>query len=804
MTWLVLWVLAGVLVAIRVTRWARTVWARVEPQLRAEARAAAARAAVVGAAIARAVAAAAAEFARRTLVFCRRHWPTVRRRSSILARAVARLSAAALVWMVAASWLAVVRTRRTLSRLVRRLAAPARGGQPLGRRLGVAGLAIVTLVVAGVGGLAAAVVSGSYAAVGVIGVTARLRPGHIQLPALAQRSVMYAADGSVVAVLHGDANRVTVPLSHMSPTVIDAVVDTEDAGFWHHGAVDARAVVRAMAANLTAGRVRQGGSTIPEQLVKNTLYDPGHSFVGKAKEMLLADRLERRLGRSRTLERYLNTVYFGEGAYGVEAAAETFFGTTAGRLDAAQAALLAGMIQDPSGYDPLHHPAAARGRRATVLSLMVAHHHLSAAAAQTAAVASLPTQVNLPPPVHDYFSAAVQNELLSDPRLGRTYQDRYRMLFQGGLQIHTTLDPNLQRDAEAAVAAGIPAGYHLTAALAAIDPSTGDVRAVVGGPDFGASQFDAALAGAGRQPGSSFKVFTLVTALEQGHSINDVIDGSTPCSIPNPGGTPNPWTPANYEGEAFGPITLAEATAKSVNCAYARLALKVGLGEVAHTAHAMGITSHLAVVPSMTLGTNDVTPLQMASAYATLADDGVHHRPHLVQEVQAPDGRVIIGPSNTASRVISQQIARETTQALQQVVLSGTGTAAALPGRQVAGKTGTAENYQDAWFVGYTPQLATAVWMGNPTGEVPMVGVQGINVVGGSFPAHLWADFMARALASAPAVDFPAPDPTQVPRPTFISGPGSSFGSVPVPGGGSSPPVTTWCWSSCGRPGKHH
>ena len=624
--------------------------------------------------------------------------------------------------------------------------------------------------------------------------------GHVKLPPLAERSTVYAADGTVLAVLHGDDNRQPVTLGQIAPAVVDAVVDTEDAHFWKHGGVDPPAMIRALAKDIAAGRARQGGSTIAQQLVKNTLLSPRRTVARKIKEIILADRVEHELGKRAVLERYLNTVYFGAGAYGVETAAETFFAAPASSLDPAQAALLAGLIQDPQGYDPLRVPAAARQRRQAVLNTMVAHHHLTPELARTAAQEPLPIAVHRPPEGHDYFSDAVKQELLADRRLGATSDERYRAVFAGGLRVRTTLDPALQRKAEAAIAGGLPhTDRHLTAALVAVDPGTGAVRALVGGPDFGQSQFDTALAGAGRQPGSSFKAFTLAAALQDGYSPADVLDGSTPCSVPNPGGTPNPWVPENFEGEAFGPITLTDATVHSVNCAYARLAPTVGLRRVADMAHSMGITSHLSLVPSMTLGTNVVTPLQMASAYSTLAADGVAHPAHLVEEVDTPQGKVLLRGEGGAHQALTPQVAREETQVLQQVVLSGTGQAAAVAGHPVAGKTGTAEDYHDAWFVGYTPDLATAVWMGDPDGEVPMRDVEGINVVGGSFPARMWSAFMTQALANRPVLGFPQPDPAQVPAPTFlVTGqprPGTPMGA---PAGGNTR-TTTWCFSSCGQ-----
>jgi penicillin-binding protein 1A len=336
----------------------------------------------------------------------------------------------------------------------------------------------------------------------------------------------------------------------------------------------------------------------------------------------------------------------------------------------------------------------------------------------------------------------------------------------------------------------------LSAALVAVDPGTGAVRAVVGGPDYGRSQFNTALSGTGRQPGSAFKPFTLVAALRNGYSPNDVVDGSTPCTIPNPLGTPDPWTPANFDGEGFGPINLIDATSHSVNCAYARLALSVGLPAVTAAAHDLGITAPLATVPSTTLGTSTVTPLQMASAYATLAANGAYRTPHLVAEIDGPFGQALFTTQAVTRQSISADVAAATTQVLTHVITDGTGTAAALPGHPAAGKTGTSENYQDAWFVGYTPQLATAVWMGDPAGEVPMRGVGGINVVGGSYPARIWNTFMAGALASQPAIAFPTPASTPPPVVLRQGQPRTAAPDQQHP----SPPqtqTTTWCSASC-------
>jgi penicillin-binding protein 1A len=415
---------------------------------------------------------------------------------------------------------------------------------------------------------------------------------------------------------------------------------------------------------------------------------------------------------------------------------------------------------------------------------MVVEGDLSRADADAAAQAPLPTGYTRPTPAAGFVADAAKNELLADPRLGPTPEARAAALTGGGLRVHVTVDPATQQLAQDAVSNGVPGGTNLTAALASVDPTTGAVRALVGGPDYAARQFDAAIDGAGRQTGSSFKVFTLVAALKAGHVSTEAVDGNEPCPIPNPGGKPNPWSPGNYEGEAFGTLTLTDATVHSSNCAFARLASTVGARQVAQTAHDMGITAPLQEVPSMTLGTNTIPPIQMAAAYATLANDGVAHTPHIVEKVERRDGSLVFANDGGAHRVLDEQVARVATSVLTQVIARGTGRAAALPdGRPVAGKTGTAQNHQDAWFVGYTPQLATAVWMGDLAGEKPMLNVGGINVTGGSYPARLWQRFMAAAHASLPMAVFPAPAP-EPPPPVAAAPPVAAPAPTPPPGAG--------------------
>ena len=609
--------------------------------------------------------------------------------------------------------------------------------------------------------------------------------GDIDLNPLSQRSVVLANDGSLLAVLHREENRKSVPLSAVPQVVIDTVLAVEDSAFYEHGGMDLRATARALVSNVSAGDVVQGGSTITQQLVKNALLTPKQDLSRKVEEAVLALRLEDQMSKDEILERYLNTVYFGNGAYGVQAAAEVYFGVGAEQLGQPEAALLAGLIRNPIGYDPFLYPEVAKKRRDIVLDRLVTLGRLDDREAGRIRAEPVPTErrnLDLLPKPKDYFVEEVTRRLLDDPRLGDDDAARYNALFKGGLTIKTTLDPRLQALAEEAVTSIVPDPTGpFTASLVSVDPASGAVRALVGGRGFETDKFNIATQGTGQQPGSSFKPFVLATALEQGISPEASIDGRGPCLIPNPGGTPDPYEVENFEGSAGGVISLADATRNSVNCAYARLGLIVGLDKVAETAARLGITTQLpADRPSMSLGSLEVLPLDMAGAFATFAADGVHHDPYFVDEVLDRDGELLFGGGSEGLQVLSPDTARLTTSVLEQVVTAGTATRARFAnGRPAAGKTGTTSDYADAWFVGYVPQLATAVWMGSPEGNIEMRNVGGVRVTGGSYPARIWQAFMGPALAGQPVEPFPDPPP--------IAGRSRLEGPAPPPSEGGGP-----------------
>jgi membrane peptidoglycan carboxypeptidase len=591
-------------------------------------------------------------------------------------------------------------------------------------------------------------------------------------------STVYADDGTtVLAVLTASETRVPVPLSRVAPIVVKAVLDTEDHRFFIHGGFDIPSIARALAADSSGSGGLQGGSTIAQQLVKQAYLTSERKLSRKIKEAVLADRLERRYSKDQILQAYLNTIYLGNGAYGVEAAANTYFGEHASQLTLPQAAVLAGLIQNPSGYDPILQPAESRQRRAQVLDRMRHYGDITPAQEASAESSPLPNSVVLPPvrsdPVSDYYVSEVVSELLG-PRspLGGNYDQRYQALFEGGLKIFTNLDPATESAAIGTVAHDTPANNRgFQEAMVAIDPNTGKVRAMVGGPNFNQDHFDVITQGT-RQPGSGFKIFTLLAALAKGYSIFDTLDGQSPCAIDFPTDHDLVNNPAhNDEGDAgAGVLNLQQATAQSVNCAYIRLAHEVGLGNIIAMAHSLGITSNLPPYPSIVIGSVAVHPIELAAAYATVANGGVYHRPSFIDHIVDRSGADIYNGVDPGHRVLPDQIAEEATVAFQSVVQTGTGTAAALADRPAAGKTGTTDNAVDAWFNGYTPQLEATVWMGNGHAEVPMTDVGGVpQVYGGTFPAGTWHDFMAAALANQPPAGFVPPNFGLLPPPVYIT-----------------------------------
>ncbi len=604
---------------------------------------------------------------------------------------------------------------------------------------------------------AALVLSGSGVALG-LGVASTWLEG---LPSIddptafsvAQTTKIYSADGVLLANLYLE-NRQIVALDQISQDLLHAVVAVEDERFYYHNGVDIPGIVRALVTNTTTGR-NEGASTLTMQYIRNTILAEERfeiSYRRKVREAVLAMELERQHTKDEILGMYINTVYYGEGAYGAEAAALTFFNKHASELTIAEAALIAGLPQAPGKLSPYDNPDGAVARRQWVLSKMFEQGYITNEQYEAAKVegltlgrsATLDEQGVYSSP---YFVAHVKKLL----------QDEYGtdLVFKGGLTVHTTLDTTLQTYAEEAVAGVLDQPGDPDCALVAIQPTTGYVKAMVGGRDWSTNKFNFATQ-AKRQPGSSFKVFTLVTALEEGMPPSRKIDSSSPATIPTGG---RPWVVSNAEGGGGkGYITLQQATVGSVNTAFARLIAEIGADQVARTARRMGVETEVQPFLSITLGSQEVAPIEMASAFGTLAADGKHFPHTSITKIIDSSGATIFEYTPEGDQAISHSIAYAATSILKGVITGGTGRSANF-GRPAAGKTGTTQDYRDAWFVGYTPQLSAAVWMGF-TPERPMRNVHGRKVFGGTFAAPIWKAFMSRALANEPVLDFnAAPEP---------------------------------------------
>jgi penicillin-binding protein 1A len=629
-----------------------------------------------------------------------------------------------------------------LTMMRRRLRRQRRRG---GKKWIVVLLAIVLVVAAGI---AAAAFGGAAL------LNSSCSLSEIKTVQLSQNTFIYASDGSLLGAVPSSENRQYLTLKQMARWLPLATVAVEDRRFYKHGALDYQGILRAAFDDLTSFSLSQGGSTITQQLVR-TLYLGGtqRTLSRKLKEACLALRLQRDWSRKHILTAYLNDVYYGSHAFGVEAAAETYFSRHALELTLPQAAMIAGLPRAPSSFDPFVSPSLALQRRNEVLAAIFAARYIKRAQYDWALRQPLGiepgnvyNQIKEPP-----FFSFVQDQLLA--KLGPN------RVGEGGLRVRTTLDTRLQRVGTIAIKNVLHSKIDPAAALVAIDPGTGAVRAMVSYLPSGQElQFNLATQ-AKRQAGSSFKPFTLATALAQHVSPYSYWSGPPELVIPDKRCyyQGKPWDVHNYADESAGSMNLIDATAHSVNTIFAQVAVDVGPQNIVRTAHRMGITSTLEPVCSITLGTQGVSPLEMADAYATLAARGVHHAAEAIQRVRNSQGKLVESLRWNGVRAIPQNDADMVTYVLQSVLQYGTGTAAYF-GRPAAGKTGTAENYDDAWFCGYVPQLATCVWVGYPNAERSLLNVEGVPAVfGGSLPAQIWHNFMYEAIGNEPVRDFPQP-----------------------------------------------
>jgi len=589
-----------------------------------------------------------------------------------------------------------------------------------------------------------------------------------------QNSFVYAADGSLLGSIPAEKNRQPVDLTDMSKWVARATVAIEDRRFWQHGALDYAGIARALFANVRAGHVVQGGSTITQQLARNLyIKKPSQTFGRKATEACLAIKLAREKSKRWILNSYINQVFYGNRAYGIEAAAQTYFSKRARHLTLPQAALLAGLPQAPSVFDPFHRPQQAIARRDEVLRAMLGNGYITATQyADTVAdrhlhlkAGRLYTRIREP-----YFFSYVRDEL----------QKQYgsNTVRSGGLRVYTTIDPRLQKLALDAIKRTLPYTTDPAAAIVAINPANGAIRAMTEvSPGDPKNQVNFA-SSARRQPGSTFKMFVLATAISEGISPTTEYLSAPFKYDPSETGScdtdpPTAWCPETYDHTYVGATSIENGTLRSDNTVYARLTLDVGPENVAKMAYQLGVrtdlrTSDGAYVPSMGLGSRVVTPLDLASSYSTIAAGGVYSKPMAIRKVILPGGKVDREAGwgvAQRKRVIPDWVASEVTRILEENMTSGTGTGAYF-GATSAGKTGTTDNFADAWFCGFTPSLEATIWLGYPRGEIPMLSVHGIEVSGPTFPASIWRLFMEPAVKYAP---FPTEFPVATHEPVWTS-----------------------------------
>jgi penicillin-binding protein 1A len=608
-----------------------------------------------------------------------------------------------------------------------------------------------------------------------------------------RNSVLTDRNGEPLGLLTGSQKRIFLRADQISPTMKQAIIAIEDRRFYTNAGVDIRGIGRALWQDIRAKEAVQGGSTITMQFVKNALAaQDERTLFNKLREAALAYQITRKWSKERILKNYLNTIYFGNGAYGIESAARTYFGSNhpgcgedgnpmcAEVLAPEEAALIAGMVASPSGYDPLRNKAAAAKRRALVLQRMVEQGYLTPAQQEEALSRSLPTRKDIRPPLEDsaypYFTSWVKQQVVD--KLGGG-QEGARKAFEGGLTVQTTLDVRLQEAAQQAVNSWLPYQGGPRASLVALDNRTGEVLAMVGGDDYATKPFNLATQGQ-RQPGSSFKPFVLAQALTDGVSPDSTWESRkmSHCVTRNKkGDCTEAFEVNNYEDAYGGVRTLRAATTFSDNAVYAQLGIKVGTRKIAKLARRMGVRTPVSHNFAMTLGglEQGVTPLDMAHAYQTFAErgrlvwstmsPGAVDRRHLGKRVPGPAGIEMIGrkddgklkpiklPNGERAQgervewpVLKASVTDEVTSMLSTVVTQGTATRAQIPGTFVAGKTGTTENYGDAWFVGWTDKLTVAVWVGYPDELRPMeTEFNGQPVAGGTYPAAIWKSFVEAA-----------------------------------------------------------
>lgn len=586
-----------------------------------------------------------------------------------------------------------------------------------------------------------------------------------------QNATLMDIDGRPLAELRPEQNRVVVGIDEIPKVVQDAFVAAEDERFWSHWGVDPIAIGRAVFANAQGDR--EGASTITQQYVKNTFVGSERTLWRKIREAVTAIRVDRKFSKEKILAAYLNSIYLGNGAYGVMAASRLYFGRDVGEISLEQAALLAGITASPGRFDPRKNPDAAKVRRNYVLDRMRRLNMITAA--EEAAVAGLPVdvvepvkQIAIAPSFVDWARKVLENEFGED------------VVYRGGLRVTTSLDLDVQRAAEEAIADLLDRPDDPDAAVVVIDIATGGVRAMVGGRNKRLGDLNLAVQGL-RQAGSAFKPFVLAAGLKQGKTLDDRYRAPGTMRLKLDNG--QVWKVGNYDRRGYGRPTLKRATAYSVNTVFAQLIRDVGAGNVAKIAKATGVASPLRAVESLALGTSEVTALDLATGYATFAREGTYLKPTALSEVSNRGGDVLYrnrrAGDRSGRRAVTADVAAGVLDALKETVRIGTGRKARIPEYVTWGKTGTTEDHADAWFVGGAGSAVAAVWVGYPEGRVSMRGVHGIDVVGSSFPLQIWKRTMEALLEKYRPEDREFRLPSQSARPRVVATPSEESSEEP-------------------------
>ncbi|MBE9136265.1 penicillin-binding protein 1A [Nodosilinea sp. LEGE 07088] len=558
-----------------------------------------------------------------------------------------------------------------------------------------------------------------------------------------ETSYIYDINGTLLYSLHDEANREVVDTSEISPHLKRAVLAVEDSYFYSHNGINPSSVGRAMLANVEAGSTVEGGSTITMQLVKNLFLTPERAISRKVAEAVLALRLEQIFSKDEILEMYLNQVYWGHNNYGVETAAQSYFNKSAKDLSLPEAAMMAGLIQAPESYSPFYNYQSTKQRQAIVLNRMRQLGWITPD--EEAAARDAPLLVgeikSFRSSISPYITEATVQELKQ--RFGND------AVVKGGMRVQTTVDLGMQQMAEATVQRHNARIRNVAdqMALVAIDPRTHFVKAMVGGVNYQESQFNRAIQ-AYRQPGSAFKPFVYYTAFATGRYTPASSIADTPVSYPD---GYRYYSPRNYDGSFMGNIPIRTALEVSRNVPAVKLGQAVGINQIIELCRTLGITSPMPAVTSLPLGAVDLTPMEMAGAYATFASNGWYSKPTFIVQVTDSSGNVLLDNTPQPQLVLDPWAAASLTDVLQGVIARGTGRAAQI-GRPAAGKTGTTDSQRDVWFVGYVPQLATAVWIGNDDYSPMRSGA-----TGGTYAAPVWQDFMRQALVDVPVENFRRP-----------------------------------------------